>query len=220
MHVYVTISFVGFYQKPQKEEFNNMKKVLFTIFSFTVFLSTGLASASAESDDNTEKALKDYHNIEKGDILWEIANRYHISIEEAVTRQELLEKGITVNGEEPQDEAVKTASTEKDDAKGNNDHVVKEIDVTATAYTAYCEGCIGITKTGVDLIANPDARVIAVDPDVIPLGSKVYIEGYGYARAEDTGGAIKGNRIDIYMEHEKDALQYGVRDVKVKIIEE
>ncbi|MGR3764383.1 3D domain-containing protein [Rossellomorea sp. NS-SX7] len=197
-----------------------MKKVLFTIFSFTVFLSTGLASASAESDDNTEKALKDYHNIEKGDILWEIANRYHISIEEAVTRQELLEKGITVNGEEPQDEAVKTASTEKDDAKGNNDHVVKEIDVTATAYTAYCEGCIGITKTGVDLIANPDARVIAVDPDVIPLGSKVYIEGYGYARAEDTGGAIKGNRIDIYMEHEKDALQYGVRDVKVKIIEE
>ncbi|WP_254871087.1 3D domain-containing protein [Bacillus sp. Marseille-Q1617] len=197
-----------------------MKKVLFSIFSFTVILSIGLPSAAAESDDNTEKALNDYHNIEKGDILWEIANRYHISIEEAVTRQELLEKGITVNGQEPQESAVKTAATEQSDADKNDDNVVKEIDMTATAYTAYCEGCIGITKTGVDLIANPDARVIAVDPDVIPLGSKVYIEGYGYARAEDTGGAIKGNRIDIYMEHEEDALQYGVRDVKVKIIEE
>jgi N-acetylmuramoyl-L-alanine amidase len=219
MHVYVTISFVGFIHKPQKEEFYNMKKVLFSIFSFTVILSIGLPSAFAEADDNTKKDLNDYHNIEKGDILWEIANRYHISIDEVVTRQELLEKGVTVNSEKQQDVDVKTASTNAD-TKENKDNVVKEIDVTATAYTAYCEGCIGITKTGVDLIENPDARVIAVDPAVIPLGSKVYIEGYGYARAEDTGGAIKGNRIDIYMEHEKDALQYGVRDVKVKIIEE
>ncbi|MEL3972192.1 3D domain-containing protein [Rossellomorea oryzaecorticis] len=194
-----------------------MKKVLFSIFSFTVILSIGLPSAVADTDDNTEKDLNDYHNIEKGDILWEIANRYHISIDEVVTRQELLEKGVTVNSEKQQEEDVKTASTKNAE---NKDNVINEIDVTATAYTAYCEGCIGITKTGVDLIENPDARVIAVDPAVIPLGSKVYIEGYGYARAEDTGGAIKGNRIDIYMEHEKDALQYGVRDVKVKIIEE
>lgn len=70
------------------------------------------------------------------------------------------------------------------------------------------------------MLANPDERVIAVDPSVIPLGSKVYIEGYGYAKAEDTGGAIKGNRIDIYMQHEKDALAYGVKeDIEVKIIE-
>jgi N-acetylmuramoyl-L-alanine amidase len=197
-----------------------MKKVLFSIFSFTVILSIGLPSASAETDIKTEEALNDYHNIKKGDILWEIAERYHISIEEVVTRQELLEQGMTVNGENPRDEAVKNTATEKPEKEENKDNVIKEVAVTATAYTAYCEGCIGITKTGVDLIANPDARVIAVDPDIIPLGSKVYIEGYGYARAEDTGGAIKGNRIDIYMEHEEDALQYGVRDVKVKIIEE
>ncbi|XXM72635.1 3D domain-containing protein [Lysinibacillus sphaericus] len=197
-----------------------MKKVLFSIFSFGFIFSIGLPSASAEEDDNTEKALKEYHNIEKGDLLWEIANRYHISIEEAVTRQELIEKGITVKDEEASNEAVKAVSEEKNGSNAKKTDVVKEIDITATAYTAHCEGCIGITKTGVDLIANPDARVIAVDPDVIPLGSKVYVEGYGYARAEDTGGAIKGNRIDIYMEHEEDALEYGVRDVKVKIIKE
>ncbi|MFI8687170.1 3D domain-containing protein [Rossellomorea sp. NPDC077527] len=190
-----------------------MKKVLFSIFSFTVFLTIGLASASAESNDTD---INDYHNIEEGDILWEIANRYHVSIDEVGTRKQLLEEGYSVNEESQTEQAVKSAkTTEKKD-----DNVVKELDIKATAYTAHCEGCIGITKTGVDLIENPDARVIAVDPSVIPLGSKVYIEGYGYARAEDTGGAIKGNRIDIYMEKEKDALQYGVRDVKVKIIKE
>lgn len=194
-----------------------MTKVLFSIFSFTVFLTIGLTSASADSDD-TDTAMNDYHNIEQGDILWEIANRYHVSIDEVGTRQQLLEEGITVNNESEEDQEVKSADTKS--SEDSEDNVVKEVNVTATAYTAYCEGCIGITKTGVDLIKNPDARVIAVDPSVIPLGSKVYVEGYGYARAEDTGGAIKGNRIDIYMEKEKDALKYGVQDVKVKIIEE
>ncbi|WP_341356408.1 3D domain-containing protein [Rossellomorea sp. y25] len=192
-----------------------MKKVLFSIFSFTVLLTIGLTSAYADSNDT---AMNDYHNIEKGDILWEIANRYHVSIDEVGTRQQLLEEGITVNNESEEQQEVKSADTKS--SEDSQDNVVKEVNVTATAYTAYCEGCIGITKTGVDLIENPDARVIAVDPSVIPLGSKVYVEGYGYSRAEDTGGAIKGKRIDIYMEKEKDALKYGVQDVKVKIIEE
>jgi 3D (Asp-Asp-Asp) domain-containing protein/LysM repeat protein len=94
----------------------------------------------------------------------------------------------------------------------------KEITVKATAYTADCEGCSGITKTGVNLKANPDEKVIAVDPSVIPLGSKVYIEGYGEATAADTGGAIKGNRIDVYMQNESDALQFGAKEITVKIL--
>ena len=101
----------------------------------------------------------------------------------------------------------------------NSEPAGKEITVEATAYTAECEGCIGITKTGVDLNANPDAKVIAVDPSVIPLGSKVYVEGYGYATAEDTGGAIKGNRIDVFVPEQNDALQWGRKDVKVTIID-
>ena len=101
----------------------------------------------------------------------------------------------------------------------NSEPAGKEITVEATAYTAECEGCIGITKTGVDLNANPDAKVIAVDPSIIPLGSKVYVEGYGYATAEDTGGAIKGNRIDVFVPEQNDALQWGRKDVKVTIID-
>ncbi|GEL78609.1 hypothetical protein TMU01_28440 [Tenuibacillus multivorans] len=91
--------------------------------------------------------------------------------------------------------------------------------VTATAYTAYCDGCSGTTYTGIDLRNNPDKNVIAVDPDVIPLGSKVWVEGFGTATAADIGGAIKGKRIDIFMPTKKEALRYGVRQVRVKILD-
>lgn|SRR5690606_31912257 len=90
--------------------------------------------------------------------------------------------------------------------------------VTATAYTIESAGGSGITKTGINLNENPNAKVIAVDPNVIPLHSKVYVEGYGYAIAGDTGGAIKGNKIDLYVPSEKEAFDWGVRTVKVTIL--
>jgi len=58
--------------------------------------------------------------------------------------------------------------------------------------------------------------VVAVDPRVIPLGTRLYVEGYGFATALDTGSAIKGNRIDVFVE--KDAYKFGVRRVKVYVL--
>lgn len=78
--------------------------------------------------------------------------------------------------------------------------------------TAYCIPG-GITKTG----ASVRSGIIAVDPTVISLGANVYVEGYGQARALDTGGAIKGNRIDLYMNSTEAALAYGVRNVMVYV---
>ncbi|WP_312855495.1 3D domain-containing protein [Litoribacterium kuwaitense] len=95
----------------------------------------------------------------------------------------------------------------------------KEIYVKSTAYTAYCTGCSGKTATGYDLRANPDAKVIAVDPNVIPLGTKVYVEGYGEAVAADTGSAIKGNRIDVFFPSKQKAYSWGVKNLKVRILE-
>ncbi|WP_317646290.1 ubiquitin-like domain-containing protein [Sporosarcina sp. GW1-11] len=94
----------------------------------------------------------------------------------------------------------------------------KEFYANASAYTAYCNGCSGITATGINLRANPNMKLIAVDPRVIPLGSKVWVEGYGYAIAGDTGGAIKGNRIDLHMPTKEAAYQFGRRQVKIKVI--
>lgn len=78
--------------------------------------------------------------------------------------------------------------------------------------SAYCIPG-GITSTGESVRMG----VIAVDPRVIPLGVNVYVEGYGQARALDTGGSIKGNRIDLYMNSTEAALSYGVRNVMVYV---
>jgi 3D (Asp-Asp-Asp) domain-containing protein/LysM repeat protein len=94
----------------------------------------------------------------------------------------------------------------------------KQITVKATAYTASCEGCSGVTATGINIKANPNEKVIAVDPSVIPLGSKVYVEGFGEATAADTGGAIKGNRIDVFIPSEQAAINFGVKQLKVTIL--
>ncbi|MCJ7842919.1 ubiquitin-like domain-containing protein [Lederbergia sp. NSJ-179] len=93
-----------------------------------------------------------------------------------------------------------------------------EITMSATAYTASCNGCSGVTATGINLKANPGSKVIAVDPNVIPLGSKVWVEGYGYAVAGDTGGAIKGNRIDVFVPSKDQAYRFGRKNVKVRVL--
>lgn len=97
-------------------------------------------------------------------------------------------------------------------------NVTKQIRMEATGYTAYCTGCSGTTATGINLRANPNAKVIAVDPRVIPLGTKVWVEGYGYAIAGDTGGAIKGYKIDVHFATKSQAYAWGRRTVLVKIL--
>ncbi|GAJ98192.1 3D domain-containing protein [Geomicrobium sp. JCM 19055] len=89
----------------------------------------------------------------------------------------------------------------------------------ATAYTADCEGCSGITATGIDLRNDRNANVVAVDPNVIPLGSTVYVEGYGEAIAGDTGGAINGNKIDLHMATTEEALNFGRQSVEVTVLD-
>ncbi len=80
----------------------------------------------------------------------------------------------------------------------------------ATAYTHTGR----LTATGTE----PRVGVAAVDPKVIPLGSRLYIDGYGYARAEDTGGAIKGEKIDLFMEDESKVYNFGRRWVTVFVL--
>lgn len=104
----------------------------------------------------------------------------------------------------------------------------KEMIMVATAYDLSYESTgkkpgdkwYGLTASGTK--ARPG--VVAVDPKVIPLGTKLYIESldgtpdYGYAIAEDTGGAIKGNKIDLFMEDAKKVKAFGRRKVKVYIL--
>jgi 3D (Asp-Asp-Asp) domain-containing protein len=88
------------------------------------------------------------------------------------------------------------------------------IHMIATAYTAGCYGCSGITASGV----RAGFGVIAVDPSVIPLGTKVFIPGYGRAVAGDTGGAIQGHRVDLGMNTNAEAINFGRRPVTLYIL--
>lgn len=81
--------------------------------------------------------------------------------------------------------------------------------------SAYCE--MGRTATGFSFKKYPNAKVVAVDPRYIPLGSKVKIPGYGIAIARDTGGAIKGKKIDIHFKSRHQALMWGRKSVKITV---
>jgi 3D (Asp-Asp-Asp) domain-containing protein len=84
--------------------------------------------------------------------------------------------------------------------------------MVATAYPAMVTGS-GRTRLGY----RADYGHVAVDPRVIPLGSLVYVEGYGFALASDTGSAIKGNRIDLCYPDWGTADRYGVKKVTVHV---
>ena len=92
----------------------------------------------------------------------------------------------------------------------------KKMTMVATAYSAFRkDGSYGITASGM----TARYGIIAVDPKVIPLGTKVYVEGYGYAVAGDTGGVIKGNKIDLCFEKpNKELMAFGRKNLTVYIL--
>ncbi|MGH4052495.1 MAG: ubiquitin-like domain-containing protein [Clostridium sp.] len=112
-------------------------------------------------------------------------------------------------------------------SRGGDISYTKKLKVRATAYTAdiNCTGkgpgdpAFGITSTGKTAKRNPNGySTVAVDPRVIPLGTKLWIEGYGYGIAEDVGGAIKGNKIDLYYNSSGESWNWGARSVDIYIL--
>jgi len=96
-------------------------------------------------------------------------------------------------------------------SRGSRDYKpVKEITMEVTAYTHTGN----LTATG----TVPAKGTVAVDPRVIPLETRLYIKGYGFGVARDTGGKIKGNRLDVFFETREKALKWGRKEVKVTIL--
>jgi uncharacterized protein YabE (DUF348 family) len=95
----------------------------------------------------------------------------------------------------------------------------KTFTVKATAYWA--NSAINVyTSSGKKAVRDPNGySTIAVDPKVIPLGTKLYVEGYGYAVAADTGSSIKGNFIDVFFNTGGEVSNWGVKYLKVRILD-
>ncbi|EOP59637.1 cell wall-binding protein [Bacillus cereus] len=147
----------------------------------------------------------------------------------AKAEQEELAKAKAAAAKQKEEQAAKPAEpVAKDTTPAKPDPKPaqggKEFYVTATAYTAdpsengYKPGETVKSKLGHNLTANPNMKLIAVDPAVIPLGSTVYVENYGTAIAGDTGSAIKGHIIDLLMPDSATANNWGRRSVKVTIL--
>lgn len=129
-------------------------------------------------------------------------------------KQRLEEEGRNIDEIQKEVEKILNIQKEQESAV-TNQNSGKTMTMEATAYSTAQPGLGRYTANGTDLHTNP--RVIAVDPSVIPLGTKVTVEGYGTYIAADTGGAIKGNRIDIHFSTVQECINFGRKNVKITI---
>lgn len=144
-----------------------------------------------------------------------------VTIQETYVGGELTNKEITNVEviEEPVNKIVLKGikNTVKDTTTGTKYAYTKAINVEATAYTAYNgDGWGNKTASGMTTAVG----VIAVDPSVIPLGTRLYVEGYGLAVAGDTGGAIKGNRIDLFFNTSSECTNFGRQNTTVYVLKD
>jgi 3D (Asp-Asp-Asp) domain-containing protein len=141
-------------------------------------------------------------------------------IQEAIAREEAAKKAAdsqpaAAQPSEKSSTSEEPSTSEKPLASG------KEIYVEATAYSV--EESLrhgqGKTAAGYDVGKNPNMKLIAVDPKIIPLGKRVWVEGYGEAIAGDTGSDIKNYRIDVLVPTDAEAARWGRKNVKVIILD-
>lgn len=180
--------------------------------------SAAQTPASRSGSSLTNQQFVSY-SVKPGDTLSKLAADFQTDIDSliamnSITNPHVLQVGqsLTIPKALKQQEIPAVMSIDK------------IMDFTLTAYTAGPESTgkfpgqagYGVTSTGK---TATEGRTIAVDPRIIPYGTKVYIEGVGIRTAEDTGGAIKGNRIDVYMEGLSQAVQFGVKkNVRVYVL--
>ena len=132
---------------------------------------------------------------------------------QVVEKQEVSQKPVKPS----QDEVITKGGSEFMASRGAEIKVQKKITVEATAYSGHSTTATG--RTPVRASSEDGISTIAVDPRVIPLGSLVYVSGYGKAIAADTGGAIKGHIIDVYFNSKSECTSWGRKyDVEVGII--
>lgn len=154
------------------------------------------------------------------DVKQVMGNALRQQVEQKVSEQlgpiqnQLNLLAVLLNG---QSSLTPSTVRESNSLTGAPENYKRVLDMTATAYApgpldngkwnnqSYVGG---IVKKG----------VVAVDPNVIPMGTKLWVEGYGEAVADDQGSAIKGNRIDLAFNDRQEALDYGIQKIKVYVL--
>lgn len=159
--------------------------------------------------------------VKSGDTLSLIAKRHNVNASELQKKNKIKNANTIRVGQvltlPAKKSAAKKTTTKKKvvKKKAPAKKVLKTVRVSSSAYSRAQRGMSNYTATGIDL--RKKSKVIAVDPKVIKLGSKVYVPGYGEAIAGDTGGAIRGKKIDVHMNSVNACYNWGRRTVNVKV---
>ncbi|MFX3658531.1 MAG: 3D domain-containing protein [Ectobacillus sp.] len=194
----------------------------------TLLVIAGFGGTTASVHNQYEEAKQQHQEVQKEN---EALNN---QIKDLQQQKEIMQSSLQQKEQQLQEVQgqLQEAHREMENAamalpsRSNASGAVRTLQMRATAYSADPAENGGtyngkvLTKTGYNLTDNSDAKVIAVDPSVIPLGSTVWVEGYGYAKAIDTGSAIKGNRIDVFIADKQAGREWGVRNVQVKVLTE
>lgn len=163
-----------------------------------------------QPDSTLEKGVEKV--MEEGqDGIKTVVAKIHYADGVEVSAEQLSEK----IKEAPKPRIVHVGTRDEIDTSRGSMRFRRVATMEASAYLPTDGSGEGITATGVAARRG----IVAVDPDVIPLGTRVFVQGYGLATAADTGSAIIGNKIDLCMEDSSEAWRFGRRSVKVYILD-
>lgn len=206
------------------------KRWVSILFIISCFITGSVIPTYAAENKNSKIKPLDNYTVVSKDETQNLSSSLLYSMAESKAFQQ-VKNNILTKEKRAKDKAIKEKLAAKQKAEADNkvsqlEKITAESNkpegqimmMEATAYSCN-EGFIGggnLTAMGQDLRADPIA--IAVDPSVIPLGSKLYVEGYGEAIASDTGGAIKGNIIDLHFSDVSQCINWGRRQVSVTIL--
>lgn len=183
--------------------------------------------AAVDAEPRTNGAVIAQFNEDNAESRAEIALQARLAEERRIAvRKQAAERKrqADVNAEVERKRAAVAQPKVERTAQAPATQGTTSVNFEATAYTAFCStGCTGVTATGLNvantIYAPSGRRIVAVDPVVVPLGSVVLVtlaNGQSFeAQAEDTGGAIKGNRIDILVATHAEAVNFGRQAVKI-----
>ena len=217
------------------------KKIIFVMTFLILFASYICANKDLYISQKVEPTVAQNNLLEVAEISEEDEikelNPTYTALTEVYEDLVIPENANKSEPERIENSTIKTIPTV---AKVNNTiasvptEYEKVLPMSATAY-CLCKKCCGkaethpaygYTASGYKITPGTNDKVIAVDTSIIPLGTKVYVEGlngassYGYAVAADTGSAIKNMKIDLYMDSHQEALNWGFKKVNVYIVED
>ena len=199
---------------------NNENKKVLNVSYLEKLNNIDINSNNASTNEGTAVLINSDEDI----ILTDLPTNGNVNIEFTSTIDNIM-NDFSIYNKKIEEQKVTETSNEVNAEDNVNTKTVAEIEEASTSYkatykmeaTAYAGDTI--TATGVAPVRNPNGlSTIAVDPSIIPLGSKVYIPGYGEAIAEDTGGAIKGHRIDLFLNSENECINWGRRNVTLYVL--